>query len=305
MRYLFLLIIIISIKLSAQTQFLPHINSEWHYKFGVGAAVYNEQVKYERDSTLGSETVKVVISTRRLSECNPVFSAATIFKQKNDSVFFRNIITNHQWQLLINYNALVGQNWSFSIKNMDNSYETYTVTIDSVNTSVINSILLKYYKVTYSKYNAFTSVLMNFPGTIYERFGDMLFLFHFTQKNASTCTGDLAYGIMCYQDSTFGLKQFTSLPCNYSNPTSINNVDTQINGFKIFPNPTNSILNLELNGSIGIEDCIIKIRNVIGQIVFEAKAKEQINIRELKPGIYFLQLYHKEKLIATEKIIKE
>jgi hypothetical protein len=49
----------------------------------------------------------------------------------------------------------------------------------------------------------------------------------------------------------------------------------------------------------------VKIVTLLGQIVLECKPEKTINICSLKNGIYFLQLYEKEKLMATQKIIKE
>ncbi|MBA3682765.1 MAG: T9SS type A sorting domain-containing protein [Bacteroidetes bacterium] len=81
------------------------------------------------------------------------------------------------------------------------------------------------------------------------------------------------------------------------------------NGFnygllKIYPNPTNSILNIELENFTSTEKLKIKIIDLLGRIVFESELKSQLDLEEFKTGIYFLQLYNKEKLIAVEKIIK-
>ncbi len=73
----------------------------------------------------------------------------------------------------------------------------------------------------------------------------------------------------------------------------------------LYPNPTSDILNIELDDLFAIETAAIKITDLLGRTVLEIEGSEQINIKEIKTGIYFLQLYNKEKLIATEKIIKE
>jgi hypothetical protein len=72
---------------------------------------------------------------------------------------------------------------------------------------------------------------------------------------------------------------------------------------KIYPNPTNGILNLEVeNGSR------IKVINVLGELVKEEELKsikQDIDISNLKNGIYFLQVFDKESLIGITKIVKE
>lgn len=70
-----------------------------------------------------------------------------------------------------------------------------------------------------------------------------------------------------------------------------------------YPNPTKDVLNIE--NDFLFENTQLKITDLLGRIVYETELTKQINIKELKPGIYFLQVYDKEKLMAIEKIIKE
>ncbi|MBL7921805.1 MAG: T9SS type A sorting domain-containing protein [Bacteroidia bacterium] len=74
---------------------------------------------------------------------------------------------------------------------------------------------------------------------------------------------------------------------------------------KIYPNPAKDVLNIASEELLAIETTTIKITDVLGRSVLELQGSQQINIKELKNGIYFLQLYNKEKLIAVEKVIKE
>lgn len=61
MRELLSAIILLStFHIWAQTKFLPHKNTEWHYRFNptFSPAVFNETLKYVNDSIIGTDTVK-------------------------------------------------------------------------------------------------------------------------------------------------------------------------------------------------------------------------------------------------------
>ena len=74
---------------------------------------------------------------------------------------------------------------------------------------------------------------------------------------------------------------------------------------KIYPNPTKDFLNISMNITFTIETSTIKITDLFGRTILELQGSQQINIKELNPGIYFLQVYNQEKLITVEKIVKE
>ncbi|MDP1800393.1 MAG: SBBP repeat-containing protein [Bacteroidota bacterium] len=73
----------------------------------------------------------------------------------------------------------------------------------------------------------------------------------------------------------------------------------------IYPNPTSGILNLELESNLSPDNLTIEIVSLLGQKIIERHFEKTLDLKTFKNGIYFLQLYDKGKLIATEKIIKE
>ncbi|MCW3077934.1 MAG: hypothetical protein JWO32_2543 [Bacteroidetes bacterium] len=298
-KLLFALIFLGTLHVPGQVKFLPHKNTEWHYQFNfpTGPAVNNEKIKYVNDSIVGNDTVKVVHHTRYFSTCENPSNRITLFKQKNDSVFFKSPKTFNQWQLLINYNALAGESWSFTIANNDNTPATYTVSVNSVSTTVVNGMSLKVLNVFYS-----SAQFANGYSKIYERFGDTKSLFNFGDKNSGTCDSFFADGILCYQDSTFGQKQFSSYPCDYET-TGLNEVSLDKSLPLVFPNPTSG--KLKLNFYREWEANEIKLLNVLGQEVYFTKNEDVIDITGLNMGVYFLQFYDNEKLIFTRKIIRE
>lgn len=235
--------------------------------------------------------------TRYFSNCDGPANSMTFFKQKKDSVFFKNPKTFNQWQLLIKYNVLAGQSWSFTIANNDNTPQTYTVSVNSVSTAVVNGMSLKVLNVFYSSAQFGTG-----NSKIYERFGDTHFLFNFADKNSGVTSCIHTGGILCYQDSTFGQKQFTSNPCDYTT-TALNEVGGDKSNLAIYPNPTSGILHINFPRAFQTNE--IKILNVLGQQVYFTKNEDVIDITSLESGIYFVHFFENEKLIAGKKITKE
>lgn len=75
--------------------------------------------------------------------------------------------------------------------------------------------------------------------------------------------------------------------------------------FNIFPNPTKNEINIELQNDIKGK---VVITNQLGQIVKELKINDNkliVNVEELSPGIYYLNIFNKRENILTEKIIVE
>ena len=78
--------------------------------------------------------------------------------------------------------------------------------------------------------------------------------------------------------------------------------------FKIYPNPSSGVLNIEIsNYTI---DCRFKLTNVLGKEEQFEKTNEQngnirLNMHNIKNGVYFLHVFNKDRLIHTKKIIKE
>lgn len=75
--------------------------------------------------------------------------------------------------------------------------------------------------------------------------------------------------------------------------------------FNIFPNPTKNEINIELQNDIKGK---LVITNQLGQFVKELKINDNkliVDVEELSPGIYYLNIFNKRENILTEKIIVE
>lgn len=78
----------------------------------------------------------------------------------------------------------------------------------------------------------------------------------------------------------------------------INELDKE-NSFEIYPNPSNSILNIKSNIQ-QLQNATLEIKNTLGQVVYFDVYAPQINISDLPSGIYFITLNNKE----TKRTIK-
>jgi hypothetical protein len=305
-RILFLLLIgIANITCKSQVVFCP-VGAEWHYLFGwlgyLPGNSYNETIKYVGDSIDGVDVLKILSHKRFFLQCSPLVTK-TVIKQKGDTVFFKNSRTQNTWQILYNFAALPGHTWVTTIMMSNNSSETYTYTVNSVQQNTVNGFNLKSLIVnSVNSANTGTSSL-----NITERFGCSGFLFNFDDFNPGTCDAEYFQERLCYQDSAFGIKQFSSYPCDYytTNITGIKENRLNELPISIFPNPTTDKLFLKFDDSIGAFKTTIS--NLLGQTISEivfTDIKAEIDLRSFSSGIYYLKAENKigQKVF---KIVKE
>ncbi len=96
----------------------------------------------------------------------------------------------------------------------------------------------------------------------------------------------------------------------FNNQTNtITQSEVEASSFKIFPNPTNGMLTVELPFALSNEDyqdMHIQVTNSFGQVVYTAKLLTQtstLNLNQLNSGIYMLAVYSgKTKLYQTKAV---
>ena len=286
--------------LRSQIVFLPP-GAEWHHTFthlGVPpylGTVYNNTSKYIKDSIIGTDTLKVLQHGRFHKECsggNPL----TFIKQKGDTVFMKNSITQNTWQILYNFAALPGHNWTNTFLNGDNSIRTYTITVDTVKFINVNSFTLKQLVVKY-KFSVNANIVSE-NAKITERFGCDQFLFNYHNETYGFCDIDFFSGFLCYQDSAFGLKQFTNKPCDYNVQVGLNENVNELLNFNLSPNPANTQLNIDF--ITDSKNYKVVILNNLGQIVSEKEINSgnkttAINIEMLANGSYLIKLINADQ----------
>ncbi len=84
--------------------------------------------------------------------------------------------------------------------------------------------------------------------------------------------------------------------------TGIISVDQILNSLIVFPNPTNTLLNINTKSNYKT----IEVINTLGQILLTKENSFVINVSSISSGIYFIQLFDaKGSLVGREKFIKE
>jgi hypothetical protein len=285
-------------KSKAQVVFCPP-GAEWHYRFfplpTASVTNYvNVSIKYVRDSIVGSDTAKVLSHKLFYISCNPNSGDyLTLIKQKGDTVFFKNKKTQNTWQILYNFACTSGNGWQTTIQDNSNTLVTYTTVLSSVSYETINGFNLK-------KMHIGTSY------SVTERLGWNYFLFSYAA--VQNCHGLFYYDRLCYQDNSFGTIQFSEKPCNFSGIDGIEEFgkNSLVN---VYPNPVSGVLTIEVK-AMGPKESYLKITDILGAEKRHTncdslEGKINVDLSDLTPGIYFLQLFDKGKLVATEKIIKQ
>jgi Secretion system C-terminal sorting domain len=299
---------------NAQIVFSP-LSAEWHYLYySFGNVKINEEIKYVRDSILSSETVKVLQHKKFFKNQNFWGNKLTLIKQSGDTVFFRSVITEDSWQILYNYAATPGQSWENQIKLINPFYATtvvttHTTTVDSVKTITVNSTNLRTLFATKTStytYGVGNAAILNFQIT--ERFGCDEFMFNF-YNSKYVSDADFFEKFLCYKDDTFTEVQFTETDCYYSNPSSLGEINPN-SMIQFYPNPSGELLKIEIEDA-DINTYQLKIINVLGNVednINELLTQNNIKVlstSQLKAGIYFLQVFKGNKLIANKKIVKD
>lgn len=114
---------------------------------------------------------------------------------------------------------------------------------------------------------------------------------------------DTLYGWIKIKDLTSTSVTVEEFACNQIS-TSVKK--QHLNQYKVYPNPTNSLINIELNEFKS--DINISLTNNLGQLLMKQNFKSTNHIKiniDLPKGIYFLNLWSSKDRYNTMKIIKE
>lgn len=305
-RFLYTVLVLSAlVEIKSQIVFCPP-GAEWHYNFQDGPAwwniIHNEKAKYARDSVLGSETVKVINHQHFSHDCS-FYLPFTLIKQSGDTVFIRNARTFNKWQILYNFAATTGQSWQDSLKGLyPGQIIVYSTTVTTVGSDVSNGFTLKKLYVSTSYTASGENPSSPYSYAITERYGSDIFLFPF--KYSKGCEAGMFNSFLCYEDNTFGLKQFSSRSCDHTAGLDVSTFEGS-EEIKIYPNPALDIVQIELDNSTNPTLTLFDVsgREVLIQTL--NKTISEIDLHELPPGIYFLQISNDQKIISTQKFIKQ
>ena len=92
----------------------------------------------------------------------------------------------------------------------------------------------------------------------------------------------------------------------YNSPVGVNNVNTDVTEVKIYPNPANDIINVDINTQAGGK-YEVEVLDVLGQkinMVTAVNRRAKINVANLPAGIYMIETYRDGIKINAARFIK-
>lgn len=289
-----------------QVVFCPP-GSEWHYLQKASSTdithpwdYKNMSVKYSHDSLLDGKIVKVVKHQIFFKE-NSWPCTITLFSQADDTVFMRNALTNHSWQVLYNFNAGPGNFWT-------NNFSGRTYTTSVLSTSVIAD---NGYSLKQSAIRQFCSTSQyHFDSYITERYGNNEFLFYFINRydlgSADPMFNNMISEYLCYTDSAFGQKKFSTKPCDYENVVGLEGFKRVEYPVRVYPNPvvTELCLSAPLNQNQSLELVVFELSgNEVKRSTLTARFCADLS--DLPGGIYFFQFLNEKAIVYSGKFSKQ
>jgi hypothetical protein len=103
------------------------------------------------------------------------------------------------------------------------------------------------------------------------------------------------------------ISEFASIKVYLLNgPTSVSDISLQTSNIRIYPNPTEGIINIE---KLNNEDANIEIFNSVGQLAYKtyldkSSNNKQLNLSGFPKGIYLIRIYNKEKTEVKKLVIQ-
>ncbi len=287
-----------TLSLMAQSWCPP--GAEWTYRqFSTSGPGYLKLI-YERDTVVLSRACKMLsgelaytmaptFSVRYTTPVDPVFTY-----EENDTVY---ALVNHVFRPIYFFNAQKGD--TLITYNPVQSCDTmiYQV-VDSIGTTVINSQVLRFY-IT-SQINGLSSVYYNT-----QMFVEQIGAVNNHMVPYYTCFPDLeAYSLRCYSDSGFSLYQTQPpVPCDFLH-THTGAISAP--RFSIAPNPTTGIIRIKATS--GEKPEAAEVFDPTGRslrYILLKEAEFDVDISDLPPGFYFLQLKLSDERRYVEKVFKQ
>jgi Secretion system C-terminal sorting domain len=301
MKTLLLSVSFIFISLLMEAQVWAPSGATWHYEWAAMWTSGYVKINYTGDTVVDGKSCKILKKERFTYDwVNHIYSNMVIgyectYLENNIVYYYR----YGQFFKLYDFNSVSNDSWK--IAGWDSSQlcgDTAIVFVDNTGFTTINSISLKYLKVSPgpNSYWAFSS------DTIIERIGSLGYMFP-----EPICVVDLFEGgsLRCYYDDSFGLYERGSAPaCDYI--TGVEDNHPERNFFNVYPVPATSIITLEYTKPVKGKS-MIEIFDILGNSMKKIatdRVKLIIDVEDLKSGIYFISVTDQSGFNLKQRIIK-
>ncbi len=299
MKKYLLLAIGLSFSLSLYSQTWLTNGTQWvsNYPFPFGG--YDLDRYYvDGDTIVNNKTCKIIRRSSRYTNMEDTtffYSVYGVAYEENDRVYrYRD---NGEFSLIYDFNLKVGESISYPDAICGNE----ELTVKEIGTEDFDGTILRYQTFDYFFHGQFRTIkyyekigIKNYPNQAgYRGF--------FPTETMSCAIADPPKIFACFSN------QNTSIPVNCDleagGPTPTSEAFLQ-RSFPIYPNPTTG--RLHFNKTANVNPQKLEIFNLNGQKVIEYSniPSNGIDLSHLENGIYLLKCYHKNQLIARQKIIK-
>lgn len=340
-KILFLSIVLLfSLKVRAQSSVWCPPGATWYYDCPYVMYSFlpfgSLKFVYTHDTTIQNKLCKIINGTFYYRNTSPgmiyplqiTYNYETYYTYEDNSVIY--LYNGNNFDTVVNFNANIGDKWLRpESNNMSNCNSRKAITVKDTGHISINGNNLKKVVTTYTNSymwmndagNALAPHTMTLSDIIVERMmtiertsggeqSAFLFPTYCEVDLTSVVTDAFPYEALpnnfhCYQDNDFALYHVGDEDCQAIITVDIKENSADKINFSIYPNPASNVVTIELPQSNQYD---IKLCNVLG-VVYKniplAKEKTEIDVNLLNSGVYFLQVFEKEKLAATQKVIKE
>lgn len=304
MKYLLISItLIFSTSLCLAQEFAP-VGAKWYVEVrepftpNFKRTLTNQSL---RDTVIKGLNCKILFKSQR-TIFNEILGEYSLC-QKGDSIYHY-IKSLDSLNLVMNFAAEVGDSWeSFDQANNYESFgfeNNYKYRVDSIGFIYLpNGDSLKVQYLTEQR-KSWTEPESSYSGSNKR---ELIQQIGFKKALLPTNGGDgftddqFETIVRCYEDESKGLIKFVeNEECLTSSVRNISNQQIQI-----YPNPASDILNIKGLNEMGNTD--LNVIDLTGKILLNTKNQNEINVRNLNPGIYILHLKNKEFSVIEKFVI--
>jgi hypothetical protein len=296
MKYLLLLLLLLLFMLSLSASAQPIFSDDmlWstiHENYSDDYSRTSYYTKIEGDTVISEKQYRMVLNSD--DSLMVKWSLAGFLREEGQKVFYRTKEDDADC-LLYDFGCSVGDTLNLNCWCPES--ETY-FKVDSIKTVPVLGVNRKH---IYMSYLSNSSTLIWIEGI-----GSMDGFLN--SGGPGNCMTGFHEKLLCCFKNDEKIYETPGLGCFLGSDNSNSVVDNQIDDqlFKIYPNPASSEINLQLNKNY-ISSYTCKIISINGTVIktfkIENNTNHIIDTRNMKPGIYYVNLSSGEK-IKTEKII--
>ncbi len=292
---IFTLFLLLSITHISFSQSWCPPGAQWAYQnYGV-IGEGSSNLWYAKDTVLNGQACKVIFERFENLGYERLITHYTF--EQNDTVFFR---WNDKFVPWYFFNASVGDTLTIPAgENMDACDSILYMVVDSTSNMQLQGETLRYYRAHYTDTNAYPKSVQ-----FLEKFGAI-------DNHLIPVVGCLGmfdfyyFDLGCYEDSSFARYQIdSSITCNYVY-LSIEDESAAMGDINVYPNPANTSLSVQANGSIisGLAifeylGKLISVENILTDV-------NQLDISSLPSGMYLLKIQLSNEQYAVKRFVKE